>query len=222
MIEANFRSRMSAISYYLRSLRELEERHKVAGKGFYRAAQTLAASRASAFIMIYNCVEFATRETVTSVRKHMQSNAVDYCDIAPFWQLEILQAHFKQKLEDGVNHTHLLQEFREFIPGQVNWLLRQDAVPFSGNIDHLRLIKFAKDIGATRWRPPGSTLGGSDLLTIRTTRNELAHGDETFEDVGANYSVSDITDKLQRIRTFMCSYIKMMERYANSTSYRIN
>lgn len=219
MIEDDFRYRMLAVSQYLRSLRELESRHKKAGNGFYGAARALATSRAAAFIMIYNCVEYATRETVRNIRNHMLNSAVDYSDIVPFWQLEILQVHFKKKLEEGVNHTSLLQDFRDFMPGQVNWLHRRDSVPFAGNIDHIRLIKFAKDIGATRWKPPENTLGGSDLSTVRTTRNDLAHGAQTFEEVGSNYSVTDITEKIKRIRSFMCSYIRMTERYANNKNY---
>jgi hypothetical protein len=112
-----------------------------------------------------------------------------------------------------------MNEFVQFVPGKVTWLNKGDDVPFSGNIDHEKLIKFARDIGDRRWHPPKNTLGGSDLLTVKTTRNNLAHGEETFEAVGGNYSVSDIADKLRRVRSFMCSYIQMMERYATSRAY---
>lgn len=221
MIEAEFRSRISAVSFYLRSLRELEARHKTPGSGFYRAAATLSASRAASFIMIYNCVEFATRETIAGVRKYIQTDTAAFHEITEFWQEDIIRMHFKKKLEDGINHTTLLKEFRSFVPGKVDWLQRENSMPFPGNIDHERLIKFAKDIGVRKWRPPARTLGGSDLLTVRTTRNELAHGEETFESVGGNYSVTDIVDKLDRIRSFMCSYIRMMDRYQIRKSYKI-
>ena len=101
-----------------------------------------------------------------------------------------------------MNHTNLMDEFVQFVPGRITWLNKDEAVPFAGNIDHEKLIKFARDIGNRRWQPPRNTLGGSDLLTIKTARNELAHGEETFENVGGNYSVADIVDKLERIRTF--------------------
>lgn len=222
MLEAEFRTRLNGVSYYLRSLQELEDRHKTPGSGFYRASATLAASRAATFIMIYNCVEFATRETVANLRRHMQANVVSFHEITEFWQEEIIRVHFKKKMQDGVNHISLLKEFRDFVPGKITWLDEEHAVPFPGNIDHVRLIKFAKDIGVRRWQPPSNTLGGSDLFTIKKARNELAHGEETFEDVGANYSVRDIADKLGRVRAFMCSYIRMMERYRVSESFKIN
>ncbi|MGX1167234.1 hypothetical protein AB7M16_003500 [Bradyrhizobium sp. USDA 372] len=221
MIEAAFRSRIAGVSYYLRSLRELEDRHRTPGRGFYRATATLAASRAAAFIMIYNSVEFATRETIVSVRKTMQSDTILFHELLAYWKQDIVYTHFKKKLQDGVNHSNLMDEFVKFIPGKVTWLNKDEAVPFSGNIDHEKLIRFARDIGDRRWRPPKSTLGGSDLLTIKTARNELAHGEETFETVGGNYSVSDISDKLERVRDFMCSFIRMMERYEQRKVYKI-
>ncbi|MBR1284055.1 hypothetical protein JQ597_18565 [Bradyrhizobium sp. AUGA SZCCT0177] len=219
MIESDFRARISGVSYYLRSLRELELSHRTPGRGFYRAAATLAASRAASFIMIYNCVEFATRETVINVRKKMQAESALFHELNGYWQQEIVHAHFRSKLQDGVNHTSLMSEFVQFVPGKVTWLNKGDAIPFSGNIDHEKLIKFARDIGDRRWRPPRDTLGGSDLLTVKTARNNLAHGEETFEAVGGNYSVADIADKLQRVKSFMCSYIQMMERYATRRTY---
>jgi hypothetical protein len=219
MIEEAFRARISGVSYYLRSLRELEARHRTPGRGFYRAAATLAASRAASFIMIYNCVEFATRETIISVRKRMQSDSNSFAELIAYWQQDIVHAHFKKKLQDGVNHGALLQEFVEFVPGRINWLQKEEAVPFPGNIDHTKLIKFARDIGDRRWRPPSNTLGGADLAIVKNARNELAHGEETFEVIGGNYSVTDIADKLDRIRSFMCSYIRMMQRYETNRSY---
>jgi len=219
MIESDFRSRISGVSYYLRSLRALELSHRTPGRGFYSAAATLAASRAASFIMIYNCVEFATRETIVSVRKKMQGESALFHELSGYWQREIVYTHFKNKLQDGVNHTSLMNEFVQFIPGKVSWLNKGDSVPFSGNIDHEKLIKFAHDIGDRRWRPPKDTLGGSDLLTVKTARNNLAHGEETFETVGGNYSVTDISEKLKRVRSFMCSYIQMMERYAIKRTY---
>lgn len=219
MIEADFRARISGVSYYLRSLRELELSHRTPGRGFYRAGATLAASRAASFIMIYNCVEFATRETIMGVRKKMENEPAHFQELIRYWQQEIVYAHFRNKLQDGVNHSALLDEFVKFVPGRVTWLNKTNAVPFSGNIDHEKLIKFARDIGDRRWRPPRNTLGGADLLTVKTTRNNLAHGDETFETIGSNYSVADIADKLKRVKSFMCSYIQMMERYATRRDY---
>ncbi len=220
-LERDFNKRLNEVSFYLRGLSDLEKSVGAPGRGFYRSTATLAASRAAAFIMIYNCVEFAIREAVVDLRKHIKSARPNFEVIASYWQDEILRAHFRKKLHEGANHISLLEEFRKFIPGRLDWpgAGMIEKLPFPGNIDHARLIKFAKDIGAKGWRPPIRSLGGVDLAIVKDARNDLAHGDETFENIGANYSVRDIADKLKRIRLFVSSFIRMMERYKAMNSF---
>src|SRR6266404_5671642 len=103
-LEDDFKSRLKEVSYYLRALRELENAHKTPGRGFYRASSAIAASRASAFLMIYNCVEFAVRESIIAMRRDISANITDFSLLVPHWRKEIFRVHFKQKLEDGINH----------------------------------------------------------------------------------------------------------------------
>jgi hypothetical protein len=218
--EQQFRKRLAAVSYYLRSLRDLEERHKKPGRGFYRASATIAASRAAAFIMIYNCVEFAVREAVISTRQDIRANEMDFTRLLPYWREELLRVHFRDRLEQGTHHLTLLRDFDTFIPGKINWLAKERELPFSGNIDHETLLEFAARIGQKRWKPPRRSLGGSDLKLVKNARNDLAHGDETFEDIGGQYETSDISNKLGRIKEFICSFIRMIERYRSGQLYR--
>ncbi len=44
-------------------------------------------------------------------------------------------------------------------------------------------------------------------------RNDLAHGVESFEAIGGQFTTRDIVDKFERIREFMFSYLRMMDRY---------
>ncbi|CCD90785.1 hypothetical protein BRAO375_1200028 [Bradyrhizobium sp. ORS 375] len=220
-LENDFKRRLNDVSFYLRSLSDLEKQHRNLGRGFYRSSAALAASRAASFIMIYNCVEFAVREAVIDLRQHIKLQNPKFELISKYWQSEIIRAHFRKRLQEGTNHIDLLEDFRAFVPGRIDWPGKQvDNMPFSGNVDHERLIKFAKGIGETKWRPPARSLGGSDLLIVREARNDLAHGDETFENVGANYSVTDMFEKVKRIRLFVCSFLRMMERYKSKGSFK--
>jgi hypothetical protein len=217
-IEEDFRGRLNDVSIYLRSLRTLEKKQSNKA-GVVKPSKTLAASRAAAFIMIYNCVEFATKEAFASIRRDMMGSVQDFSKLIVYWQEEIVRIHFDQKLGDGVNHAELLREFRTFLPGRITWLTKVEALPFSGNINHEKLIDLARKIGDKKWRPPKSTMGGLDLEFVRTRRNELAHGDEAFATVGGALSIDDIAEKMTRIRAFMCSYLRMIERYRTNKKY---
>jgi hypothetical protein len=50
-------------------------------------------------------------------------------------------------------------------------------------------------------------------------RNDLAHGVETFESIGAQFTTNDIAEKFYRIREFMLSFLRMMDRYKTRRLY---
>lgn len=224
-VEADFRRRLNEVSFYLRSLQDIERRQAVSGTLFYRSTVALAASRASTFIMIYNCVEFATKEVVRQIRVDAADKVATFDSLHEYWKLELLRARFGKKLTVGINFEKFIDDVRVSMPIQPRSLKNAETVkelPFSGNINHERLIDFAKKVGISNFKPPRSTLGGADLELIRSARNQLAHGDESFEALGGQYSISDIFEKLKRTRAFMCAYIRTMDRYRSAEKFKIN
>lgn len=217
-IEANFRQRSTEIADYLRSLRSLEALHARPGRGFYKATAAITASRASAFIMIYNCMEYGARETLIGLRQDIAASGYGYDRLKSYWQEDIVHAHFHERLQQGCNNVQLVRDFSVFAPGVVSWRHAIDRLPFPGNVDNLQLLKLAEKLEVT-WRPPRSSLGGSDLALVRQLRNVLSHGGETFESVGSQFSTSDIADKFGRVRTFMISLIRVLERYRRRQLY---
>jgi hypothetical protein len=220
-VESEFRRRLNEVSLYLRSLGDVEKRQLGKNEVFYRAHAALAASRAATFIMIYNCVEYGTKEALALVRDEAATRVAKFEELVEYWQHEIVRSRYGRKLSEGVNVESFLVDIRKSMPIQPLSLKQSRPLPFGGNINHERLIDLARKIGDRSWKPPRSSLGGSDLELVRQARNDLAHGDETFENVGSLYSIDDISDKLGRIRTFMCSYIRMLERYRINSRYRV-
>lgn len=216
--EDAFVGRTKLVVAYLRSIKDLERQHQQYGRGFYRATAAITASRAASFIMMYNCIEFGVREAATSLRKDIIGSGRAFVDLRVHWKEELTRATFQHRVKQGTNYEQLLKDFAAFVPGHVDWANDLEKVPFAGNVDNLRLIDFMKRI-EHRWRPPPSSLGGSDLDLIRRMRNDLAHGKEKFEDVGANFSTNDLILKYKRTRTFMVSLIRTLDRYKTQKKY---
>lgn len=171
--------------------------------------------------MIYNCVEYGIKASLDEVKQAAATNVGTFEELIEYWQHEIVKHRYGQKLSDGVNFEAFLIDIRRSMPIKPTSLRGARPLPFSGNINHEKLIELARKIGDQRWKPPKASLGGSDLELVRKARNDLAHGDETFENVGSLYSIQDITDKLKRIRLFMCSYIQMLDRYRANALYKV-
>jgi hypothetical protein len=213
-----FNARAQEVRTFLRSLQDLERGYRLPGRGFYAGSRALAASRATAFLMLYNCVEHGVREVVVRLRTDIRDSGAGLHELRDFWQSEIIKDHFLEPLQQGTNHEAHLRLVRDFLPGRVVWPSRIDLLPFAGNIDHKRLFSFVKSIDH-RLVVPKAALGGNDLELIRRTRNELAHGDESFSNVGANYTTEDIIAIHDRVRTFMRAFIKAIEAYRSARAY---
>jgi hypothetical protein len=209
--EVGFRTRAKEVRAYLRSLDSLERTVKP-GRSFYRATAAITASRASAFIMIYNSVEFAAREAIIDLRGEIALRGGDFDSVLTHWREEIVRAHFYGRLQQGTNFAAFLKDLVAFLPGKLDWNQKDKELPFSGNIDHDEIFRFVSRI-EYRWKPPKGSLGGTDLQLVRKMRNDLAHGIESFEAIGAQFTTSDLVIKFERIREFMLSFLRMIERY---------
>src|SRR3546814_11844522 len=104
-IEASFRQRSAEVSDYLKSLRSLEVLHSQPGRDFYKAASAITASRASAFIMIYNCMEYGARESLIGLRQAIASSGYSYDRLKSYWRQDIVYDHFHDRLKPGCNNS---------------------------------------------------------------------------------------------------------------------
>ena len=96
-VEGEFRERLNAVSLYLRALSDIEKRQLKRKRLFYRVHATLAAARASAFIMIYNCVELATKDSLNTIRMDEPIKVHSYVDFDDHVQVEIISDRFTHK-----------------------------------------------------------------------------------------------------------------------------
>jgi hypothetical protein len=120
-VEERFRVRAQDVSEYLKSLQSLERVHNTPGRSFYRATAAITASRASAFIMIYNCIEFGAREALVGLRQEILAGSNAFTALKDYWQEEIARAHFRDRLTQGTNHDSLIRDVAKFAPGIVDW-----------------------------------------------------------------------------------------------------
>lgn len=59
------------------------------------------------------------------------------------------------------------------------------------------------------------------ILTVKTKRNLLAHGEESFDEAARNLTLEDLTNIKMEVLTFIEDAIKGMERYYNGKLYRL-
>lgn len=121
LVEKELRERAKDVRAFLKSLKDIEDKITMNSKLFYRPQDMVQASRAASFIMMYNCVELAIADSLSEARDNIEASGKTFSELKPHWQRELIRYSFKQKLESGCNFEDLLEDFRMFIPGKVQW-----------------------------------------------------------------------------------------------------
>jgi HEPN superfamily protein len=98
--------------------------------------------------------------------------------------------------------------------------MTHSSLPITGNIDAEVVRKVCYDHGVTL-TPPRAAKGGAALTTVKVKRNSLAHGDESFVEVGRNLSVADLVAAKNEIILYMQSVLTDLESYTTAKTYKI-
>ena len=92
---------------------------------------------------------------------------------------------------------------------------------FSGNVDAQKVREIAKEYGFSSDINHKEAKGGKDLLTIKTNRNDLAHGTKSFSEIGRNYTVTELQEMKEAAFAYLDSILKNIESYIQKQEYLI-
>jgi len=62
-------------------------------------------------------------------------------------------------------------------------------------------------------------MGGYELKEIRYKRNDLAHGNDSFESVGSSCTAGELLLTLRRVDAFIISFVKSIDNYIERQGY---
>jgi hypothetical protein len=91
---------------------------------------------------------------------------------------------------------------------------------FSGNVD-AKLIReeVAEKYGFSAYTDNNQTRGGSDLLSIKTNRNYLAHGSVSFSDVGKDITATELVGINERVIEYLRQILNNINDYLVNQEY---
>lgn len=217
-IEA-LRAKFDELETVLKLVKELEKRQRSNVRSYYQKQQLIASVRATTYVMLYNALEGAMRSLMKSIREKIEEDGVLFGEATEYWQLDLVQSTFLDRMQNGTSHGNILTEFVPLTNQPLSWdEVKKDRLPFSGNFGQASALRL-KDGLAINWSAPPHTLGGSDLDNVRERRNALAHGLESFSEAGGEVLAKDLLDMLDRVRKFMLSYVAALESYRDTQGY---
>jgi len=167
--------------------------------------------KANGFILLYNLVESTMKNAIEAVFEEFRITGVSFDDCREEVRqivLSNLKAHNPDRVFTAL--TPLAQKI-------LTETFRKEKA-FAGNVDAKKIREVARDYG---FRPP--TAKSDNLLTVESLRNDLAHGDKSFADVGRDFGVvrlkeikAEVVDYLQEVLGNIASYLANKEYLATA------
>lgn len=212
----DFNERAKEVTDYMTFLRDLDQQTvKLSKDGTLskidpELEKTL---KATAYLLLYNLVESTVRNGIQFIFTEIKTNNISFDDLRIDLK-KIIWQNVKKRNSDLLI-TNIIQLKTDIIH------ISFDAEDlFSGNVD-AKLIReeIAEKYGFSAYTDNSKTRGGSDLLSIKTNRNYLAHGSVSFSDVGKDITATELVEISERVMEYLRQILNNINDYLENQEY---
>lgn len=172
--------------------------------------------KATLFLLLYNLIESTMRSGIEKIYDKMETEQSNYNQLTNVIKKRILQdikSHIS--VEDLHAYANICIE-REII--KVSF---KSEKLFSGNIDGRKIKEVSEEFGFSCRTNAKQTSDGKHLLTVKTNRNNLAHGLSSFREVGQNYSIEDLYKIMDQTINYLSEILNNIKIYLDEQKYLI-
>ncbi len=172
---------------------------------------------ANAFLILYNLIESTVRNSIVEIYTRVEDDLLSFDKLSDNLQKIWIKQTTDKLKENNFKHETL----RDYILGLTKDILQKetiklakDKMDFSGNLDAGEIRKLADKIGFEK------AVNGHNLVEIKNKRNRLAHGEQTFYDVGKDFSVGELNDFKNETYAYLSEIINNIEIFIIDENYR--
>ena len=167
--------------------------------------------KANGFLLLYNLIEATIRNSIDAVLNSIHSSTVTFRSLSEnlkkIWIKQEAKGLTYEKSQERIMliaKTVLDNEILSF---------ERDCINTSGNIDAKKIREIIKQFGGNE------ISNGRDLKTIKDKRNNLAHGEFTFSEIGKDYTIRDLIDYKDETKQYLSSVLDEIQDYIDNQKY---
>ena len=150
----------------------------------------------------------------------------------------IIEAIFDQLRSEGISYDEIRPELKKVVlknlkkrnPDEVFSSIAAISVDiisagfdkkdlFSGNLDGKKIRETAAEYGFSHLTDHTKTGSGSDLLTVKANRNDLAHGIKSFAEIGRDKTADELLEIKKKVIRYLKQILKNIETYLYNKDY---
>lgn len=175
--------------------------------------------KANSLLILYNLIESSIRNAIQAIHDTIQMEAVSYYFLKEELQrIYLRQLSYRLQKSNHLTFESLIMPFLEKIIDNV-FIEFDKTLTFGGNLDAQKIREIAKNYGFS-----SSTLkanqGGRELLTVKTQRNNLAHGIISFSECGRDHSFPELDKIKEEIINYIEDILNNIEDYIDQQAYK--
>ena len=170
--------------------------------------------KASFFLMLYNMVESTMRESVIAIYDKIDSDSIHFNQLGSKLRKKIL-VDCKKNIGIDILHNGTSND----IAKELLKVSMSEKKLFSGNIDSDLIKATALQYGFSYSTDPNRTKFGEKLRSIKDYRNDLAHGNLTFSEVGRSYDLNQLREYKDETIAYVQKIIENIADYLRNGGY---
>jgi len=169
--------------------------------------------KATGFLLLYNLIESTMRNAIETIFDELITKNISFDDVRDELK-KIIIKNFK----DNQSTDRLLMNIQTISVDIISASFDKQKL-FSGNLDAKKIKETANMYGFSSQTTPKKTQNGIDLLTVKTNRNDLAHGFKSFEEVGKDATADDLLKIQKRVVFYLREILQNIETYLSNEDY---
>jgi hypothetical protein len=163
--------------------------------------------KASAFLLLYNLMESTVTNVVEAIFDELTRKNISF-DACRNEIRRVVLANLKECDIDNI-----IPNLNFLAIDVITKTFRKEKI-VSGNVDARKIKDIAKKYGFV---PPAAD--GGDLLTVKSNRNDLAHGSKSFAEVGRDYTMEEIINIKNKVIDYLSILVNNVTFYINQQNY---
>jgi len=168
--------------------------------------------RAGTYLILYNLVEASARGALDAIHEAMNAERISFAALSPTLRREVVKG-FKRNA-DPEKQSAITDIQIDIVSMSLN-----AGYHFSGNVDAKLIRSIASLYGFSADTDKTLTRSGADLVIIKSTRNDLAHGDKTYDEVGRNVTARNLLELALRATNYIETILYNVDEYLNIKGY---
>jgi hypothetical protein len=177
--------------------------------------------KGAAYLVLYNLVEAFIRRGFQEMFECIKADALSATKLTQMLREQwIMQKNRRVKAFDGSPKVYMgiANTIVTEIVANTTVELHHDHLPISGNLDADIIREVCRQHGVPHITPPAAK-GGVELAAVKTRRNALAHGNESFVDCGRLLTAGDLERVKVEVVLFVRSILLNLEQFATNGDY---